>query len=504
MSLPQAPLRAEPACKTPTDEPEESLESVQNVPSNFDTLHHGTNRTYRSPSQAKTAEASLLDPEALRRLSVSTISSVGRPRSMSPHPHSIAASRAWPASLWKFWTENQGMLLVTLSQLFGALMNVTTRLLELEGEGMHPFQILFARQGLTAVFCTAWMWWQKTPDFPLGSRDTRALLCVRSITGFFGIFGISLQYLPVADAIVLTFLAPSVASYGCYVFLGEPFPRTAQYASLISLLGVVLIARPTSFFTTSSPDTSAVPANATTAAPSPADPASFPVPTPAQRLSAVGIAMLGVFGAAGAFTSIRWIGNRAHPLLSVNYFSIFCTVISILALSLSQPLHISDLHFALPAGSRQWTMLIFLGVCGFTMQYLLTRGLAAGGRSNGARATNMIYTNMIFALLLDKLVFGQSPGLWSVAGSALILGSAVFVATRKAEVQSGCGHARAYGEGVGGVCAEEETAMLGREEGDGEEGWLRSYGEDVDVDVDRGRPIGADALDDVPPRPSAG
>ncbi|PBP19506.1 integral membrane protein DUF6 [Diplocarpon rosae] len=506
MSLSQASLRAKPASKAPSDEPEEYLEPLQNIPPNFDALHGGTNRTYRSPSPTKTAEASLLDPEALRRLSVSSISSMGRPRSISPYPHTIAASRAWPESLWNFWIENQGMLLVTLSQLFGALMNVTARLLELEGEGMHPFQILFARQGLTAVFCTAWMWWQQTPDFPLGSRGTRALLCARSITGFFGIFGMyySLQYLPVADAVVLTFLAPSVASYGCYIFLGEPFPRTAQYASLISLLGVVLIARPTSFFTSSSPDPSAVPANATTAATSPADPASFPVPTSAQRLSAVGIAMLGVLGAAGAFTSIRWIGNRAHPLLSVNYFSIFCTIVSILALTLSQPLHISDLHFALPVGSRQWTMLIFLGVCGFTMQYLLTRGLAAGGRSNGARATNMIYTNMIFALLLDKLVFGQSPGLWSVAGSALILGSALFVATRRAEVQRGHAHAREYGEGVGGMCAEEETAMLGREEDIGEEAGLRRYGEDVDVDLDRGRPIGADALDDVPPRRSAG
>ena len=62
------------------------------------------------------------------------------------------------------------------------------------------------------------------------------------------------------------------------------------------------------------------------------------------------------------------------------------------------------------------------------MQILLTMGLAAGGRSNGARATNMIYTQMLFALSLDKLVFGQSPGWWSLAGSGLILGSAMYVA----------------------------------------------------------------------------
>lgn len=179
--------------------------------------------------------------------------------------------------------------------------------------------------------------------------------------------------------------------------------------------------------------------------------------------------MIGVLGSAGAFTSIRWIGNRAHPLLSVNYFSIFCTVISTLALSLAQPLHLSDtLRFALPAGLRQWSMLIFLGVCGFVMQYLLTKGLAAGGRGNGARATNMIYTNMLFALGLDKVVFGQSPGWWSLAGSGLILGSAIFVAVKKGQAQGqneGCGagerglDVEMLGRGESGR-PEEEMAML--------------------------------------------
>jgi hypothetical protein len=62
---------------------------------------------------------------------------------------------------------------------------------------------------------------------------------------------------------------------------------------------------------------------------------------------------------------------------------------------------------------------------------MMTKGLAAGGRDGGGRATNMIYTNMIFALALDKFVFGMSPGWWSLAGSGLILGSAIFVAVWK-------------------------------------------------------------------------
>lgn len=156
----------------------------------------------------------------------------------------------------------------------------------------------------------------------------------------------SLQYLPIADAVVITFLAPSVASYACYLFLKEPFTKSSQYASLISFLGVFLIARPTSFFSSSGAITDNPPPTNTT---NPEH--AFPVATPTQRLDAVGVALLGVLGAAGAFTSIRWIGKRAHPLISVNYFSTFCTLISFLALTL--PIF-PEASFKLPANLRQW------------------------------------------------------------------------------------------------------------------------------------------------------
>ena len=50
---------------------------------------------------------------------------------------------------WKFkvsasWTRNKGLAMVVLSQLFGTVMNVITRLLERDSEGapgMNPFQV---------------------------------------------------------------------------------------------------------------------------------------------------------------------------------------------------------------------------------------------------------------------------------------------------------------------------------------------------------------------------
>lgn len=123
-----------------------------------------------------------------------------------------------------------------------------------------------------------------------------------------------------ADAVVITFLVPSVASYGCYLFLKEPFPRSAQYASLISLLGVVMIARPTSFFTsTASTDTTvSTPSNTTSASMG----SSFPVPTSGQRMSAVLVAMIGVLGSAGACKSTFPLYLYIHYLATLESASV--------------------------------------------------------------------------------------------------------------------------------------------------------------------------------------
>ena len=72
--------------------------------------------------------------------------------------------------------------------------------------------------------------------------------------------------------------------------------------------------------------------------------------TPAQRSLAVLSAMLGAFGAATAYSTIRVIGKRAHSLVSVNYFAMLATIGSCLII-LIHP----RLRFELPRGFLQWS-----------------------------------------------------------------------------------------------------------------------------------------------------
>jgi len=111
------------------------LESLQNIPSNFDlALNSGTRRylspnpaaprhgRYVSPNPRKDVDVTLLDPEAFRRLSLSTVSSIGREsRCVSPFLGRDGGEelRTWKTSGRQFWETNHGLFLVSISQLFG-------------------------------------------------------------------------------------------------------------------------------------------------------------------------------------------------------------------------------------------------------------------------------------------------------------------------------------------------------------------------------------------------
>ncbi|KAK0370176.1 integral membrane protein DUF6 [Colletotrichum limetticola] len=381
--------------------------------------------------------SALPDPDSFRRFSTSPFQN-GRtsPLPGAEYPPTVLQSSQKNTKLAAFWQTNKGVVLVALSQLFGALMNLTARLLELEGEGMHPLQVLFARQSVTMVCCCLYMYYMKTPDFPFGKKEIRWLLVARGVTGFFGIFGMwySMMYLPLAEATVITFLAPSVAGYVCYLALREPFTRNEQIGTVIAFFGVVLIAHPTSLFSGDSTSTAAATAPETPGPNNGTMTSTLPglnhQATTAERLMAIGVAIVGVFGAAGAFTTIRWIGKRAHPLISVNYFATWCTIVCTVVLTTAPMLEIGQpaLRWGLPQTGRQWLFLVLLGVFGFVMQFLLTAGLGTD-RSN--RANAMVYTHMLFAAGFDRFIFGNVMGWMSLAGCGLIIGSALWVVLTK-------------------------------------------------------------------------
>ncbi|KUI57149.1 hypothetical protein VP1G_04416 [Cytospora mali] len=339
-------------------------------------------------------------------------------------------------SAWRsIWENNQGALLILLSEICGSSMDAIARFLQQGGAGFHTLQIIAARMGVTFILSSLYMWWRSVPYFPFGNPQVRGWLVLRASFGFMGLFTLyySVHYLPLAEATVFRFLVPIVTAWACSVFLGQSFTRKELTAGLVALVGVIFIAHPESIFGKVDDH---IRANATSG--------DLDEVTPAQRMIAIAVAIVGIFGASGAYTTIRVIGNRAHALMSVNYFAFVATVGSTVAL-----LAIPGIGFVKPHSVREWVLLLLMGFLGFILQFLLTKGLTL---DKSPKATSMLYTQVIFALMFDWAIWGVLPGGWSLFGGAIVIASTLWSALHKTKAATPKEASKPV---------DEETALLG-------------------------------------------
>lgn len=137
------------------------------------------------------------------------------------------------------------------------------------------------------------------------------------------------------------------------------------------------------------------------------------------------------------------IGDRAHALISVNYFALMATVGSAGALIL-----VPGIGFTMPNGSREWVLISLLGVLGFVLQFLLTAGLQL---DKSSKATSMLYLQVIFALSFDFGIWGVLPSGWSLFGGSIVIASTLWSALQKSPKPAPANK----------TVADEESALLG-------------------------------------------
>ncbi|KAI0198661.1 DUF6-domain-containing protein [Astrocystis sublimbata] len=348
---------------------------------------------------------------------------------IASHGQDREGTMSWRQRASEFYERNFGLLLVFLAQTFGSVMNTAAKLLTSKDSPnqFHALHIIFVRMLATTILGSLYMWYQRVPDFPLGKRAMVPLLIMRGSAGFVGLFGLyySLSYLEISDATAISFLTPTFTALLCYAWLREPYRFQEAFSGILSLVGVLLIARPAFIFGGAEPENDDAGATGSAFA-FLADGvvvqngvgSSSP-----QRTLAVLCSIMGTFAAATAYSTIRVIGKRVHSLISVNYFAVLSTVGSAVIIAVHP-----DLEFILPKGVLQWTLLIIIGVAGFLLQFLLTEGLQ---REKGGRATNMTYFQMVLALIIERVIWGTTPALLSYAGSVLIIGAAIWLSLQK-------------------------------------------------------------------------
>lgn len=114
----------------------------------FHSHQHFNDKSSNSTTHRRSTSFALDDYTGKRSTSMRRDSAAGRHIKPAVMTDILDEPRRNGGRLWTFYQNNRGLAYVLLAQIFGCLMNVTTRLLEIEGnrgEGMHPFQVCSSR-----------------------------------------------------------------------------------------------------------------------------------------------------------------------------------------------------------------------------------------------------------------------------------------------------------------------------------------------------------------------
>eukprot|EP00842_Homolaphlyctis_polyrhiza_P002252 jgi/Hompol1/3027/HPOL_002368-RA len=322
-------------------------------------------------------------------------------------------------------------------------MNITVRAIAIGSERIPTLEIVLLRGVIGWSLGAIWAVWHKVDGGLFAQSRFRKLLMIRGMLGFL---------ISVADATVLGFVAPVFTGLLGIYFLNEPYGIIDAISALVSLSGVLLIARPAIIFgslfganpgemdpiiippdDSLPPDTVFDPINnaTTTGATAAAASGSYihtfqsTPDTENMRLAGVAAALLGALFVASAIVTIRKLSSLGvAPIHVVNYFHIGSIPFSVMLAPLLP--HTVDPHpWILPTHISTWCMLIGTSLSGIFGQLLLSAGLKL---EPAGRASSMNYFQAVFAILAEWLFWNIVPHWLSIIGGSIVLCSGLFVA----------------------------------------------------------------------------
>lgn len=288
--------------------------------------------------------------------------------------------------------DSTGMLGIPLGFRYMAaaafFFSVMSLLVKIAGQRLPTQEVVLARSSVGALLSYATL--RARGVNPWGNR--KGLLLVRALVGYGGLscFFYALVHLPLADATVIQYTNPVFTALLAAVLLSERLRGRDIALVLLSLMGVVLMARP-----------------------------GFLFGGLEERLDTVaaGVALLGAVLSAGAYVAVRRLGATEDPLVIVFYFAL---------LSTAGAAPLTAVNAVLPTAG-EWVALAGIGVVTQLAQVFMTKGLrleAAG------RAMAVAYMQIVFAAVWGMLFFAEFPDIWGFAGALLIVLGTFGVARR--------------------------------------------------------------------------
>lgn len=262
-------------------------------------------------------------------------------------------------------------------------------LLKAAGGDVPAGQMVFYRSFFALVPVAIYLAWLgdlrtalKTEDIP--GHVVRGLVGVSSMgLGFF-----ALTRLPYPEWIAISYAAPLITVVFAVIFLKETVRAYRWGAVLVGLCGILVVAVP-GF--TGSLDTSAL---------------------------GMAASFGGAVFAAVAMIQVRRLVRREKTATIVVYFSLTCSLISLLSLPFG---------WIWPS-PWQWAFLVGAGLCGGVGQLLLT---ACYRYADTSTIAPFEYTSLILAVAIGALVFGEVVVPTTIVGGAIVVSAGIFIIFRE-------------------------------------------------------------------------
>ncbi|RME09061.1 MAG: DMT family transporter [Bacteroidetes bacterium] len=253
---------------------------------------------------------------------------------------------------------------------FFALMNVCVKALP----GIPAMEVVFFRCAVSIVL--SFIWLRKLGVNVWGQRRNRWRLWGRGISGTIALFMffLTVQKMPLASAVTVQYLSPIFTAIIAMIFLREKIKPVQWLFFAISFAGVVALK-------------------------------GFD-----ERISwfYLGIGIAAAVLAGVAYTFVRSMSGREHPLVIVFYFQVVGTLLGG-AYSLYE--------FVVPT-LYELAILIGIGLAAHVAQVFLTKALQ--GEKAGV-VTSLNFFGAVYAAIFGWLLFGEHLTLGNVLAIAMVI-----------------------------------------------------------------------------------
>jgi drug/metabolite transporter (DMT)-like permease len=210
---------------------------------------------------------------------------------------------------------------------------------------------------------------------------------VRAFGGAFAMtfLYLGLKFLPIADAITISFAAPIFATIFSIIFLNEKVRLIRWLAIFFGLTGVIIVLKPgTELFTYYS---------------------FYPI------LFCIGFATISI--------AIKKLSKTEPDYLIALYFTLVLILLGLISISMGwKKIDISDIHY-----------LIIIGLSGSIGNIFLTKSIREADIS---LVTPIKYLSLVFAIIAGWLIFNEIPSVLTISGAMLIILSTFVIFKREA------------------------------------------------------------------------